>query len=62
VRLRPLPLIPLTIVLTLADEEFSASMEILFDGSVSHYLGAEEVGMLTALTAERLKDADELLG
>jgi len=62
VRLRPLPLIPLTIVLTLADEEFPASMEILFDESVSHYLGAEEVGMLTALTAERLKDADELLG
>jgi len=62
VRLRSLPLIPLTLVLTLADEEFPASLEILFDESVSHYLNAEQVGMLVGLTAERLKDADELLG
>lgn len=62
VRLRSLPLVPITLVLTLADEEFPASLEILFDESISSYLGAEQVGMLTGLTAERLKDEDELLG
>ncbi|MEM2866235.1 MAG: DUF3786 domain-containing protein [Candidatus Hadarchaeales archaeon] len=62
VRLRSLPLVPITFVLTLADEEFPASLEILFDESISSYLDAEQVGMLTGLTAERLKDADELLG
>ncbi len=61
VRIRSLPLVPITIVLTLGDEEFPASVEILFDESVSSYLGAEQVGMLAGITVERLRDAGELL-
>lgn len=62
VRIRSLPLIPITLVLTLGDEDFPASVEILFDSSVSRYLDAEQVGMLTGLTVERLRDADDLSG
>jgi hypothetical protein len=60
VRVNSLPLVSVTVVLTEEDSEFPASTEILFNGSVSHYMTLEVVGMLTELTAERLKHANEV--
>ena len=57
VRINSLPLIPLIIVLTENDSEFPASAQIFFDESISHYLALEQIGMLSELTAERLKQA-----
>lgn len=61
VRINALPLIPIFIVFTEKDVEFPASVDILFDESVGHYLSLEHVGMLTELTATRLKHAYEVL-
>jgi hypothetical protein len=61
VRINSLPLIPLTIVLTEQDSEFPASAQIFFDESITHYLALEQVGMLSELTAERLKRAYQFL-
>jgi hypothetical protein len=59
VRINSLPLVPLTIVLTEQDSEFPASAQIFFDESISHYLALEQIGMLSELTAERLKQAHQ---
>jgi len=61
VRINSLPLVPLTIVLSEEDSEFPASAQIFFDESIAHYLALEQVGMLSELTAERLKQAYEWL-
>jgi len=61
VRINLLPLVPLTIVLTEQDSEFPASAQIFLDDSISHYLALEQVGMLSELTAERLKQIYQFL-
>jgi hypothetical protein len=61
VRINSLPLVPLTIVLTAQDSEFPASAQIFFAESIGHYLALEQVGMLSELTAERLKQVYQFL-
>lgn len=59
VSINSLPLIPLTIVLTEGDIEFDAAAQIFFDRSISNYLPLEQIGMLSTLTAKRLKQAHQ---
>ena len=61
VRVRSLPLVPITVVLWAESPEFSASANMLFDASVSHYLTTEQVAMLSELTSARLRHANEVL-
>ena len=61
VKIRSLPLVPITIVLWAENQEFEASANILFDSSISNYLSTEQVAMLSELTCARLKHANELL-
>lgn len=51
---RVLPCLWLAVVLYLADEEFSASANVLFDASASHYLPTEDMAVLGGLLASRL--------
>jgi hypothetical protein len=51
---RLLPRVWLAVVLYLADEEFSASANVLFDGAVSHYLPTEDLAVLGGMLAGRL--------
>jgi hypothetical protein len=61
VRINSLPLVSLIIVLSEEDSEFPASAQIFFDQSIVHYLALEQIGMLSGLTAETLKQAYECL-
>jgi hypothetical protein len=61
VGINALPLVRLTIVLSEEDPEFPASAQIFFDESITNYLELEQVGMLSELTAERLKQAYQCL-
>jgi hypothetical protein len=61
VGINSLPLVRLTIVLTEEDSEFPASAQIFFDESITNYLELEQVGMLSELTACRLKQAHQCL-
>ena len=61
VRINALPLIHILVVFTKEDMEFPASVDILFDESIKHYLSLEEAGLLAELVASRLKDAFEVL-
>ncbi|MFX1562820.1 MAG: DUF3786 domain-containing protein [Promethearchaeota archaeon] len=49
-----LPLIPLSYILWNADDEFPARVQVLMDRSVSHYIDAEPLTHLAALTSKRL--------
>lgn len=51
---RLLPRVWLATVLYLADDEFPASVNVLFDGSASHYLPTEDLAVLGGLLAGRL--------
>jgi hypothetical protein len=51
---RVLPRVWLAVVLYLADEEFSASANVLFDGAASHYLPTEDLAVLGGILAGRL--------
>lgn len=51
---RVLPRVWLAVVLYLADEEFSASANVLFDGAVGHYLPTEDLAVLGGMLAGRL--------
>jgi hypothetical protein len=51
---RVLPRVWLAVVLYLADDEFSASANVLFDGAVSHYLPTEDLAVLGGMLAGRL--------
>lgn len=51
---RVLPRLWLAVVLYLADEEFPASANVLFDASASHYLPTEDIAVLGGLLASRL--------
>lgn len=61
VMINSLPLVSLMIVLSEEDSEFPASAQIFFDESISHYLPLEQIGMLSELTAERLKQICQFL-
>ena len=54
---RLLPRVWLAVVLYLADEEFPASANVLFDGAVSHYLPTEDLAVLGGILAGRLVKA-----
>lgn len=54
VSLNLLPLIPLTIVLDLGDEEFPAEARIFYDETVENYFDSEQTYFLTSLTVTRL--------
>jgi hypothetical protein len=51
---RILPRLWLAVVLYLADDEFPANANVLFDGSASHYLPTEDLAVLGGLLAGRL--------
>jgi hypothetical protein len=61
VGIKVLPLVRLTIVLSEEDSEFPALAQIFFDESITNYLELEQIGMLSELTAERLKQAYRFL-
>jgi hypothetical protein len=54
---RLLPRVWLAVVLYLADDEFSATANVLFDGAVSHYLPTEDLAVLGGMLAGRLVKA-----
>jgi hypothetical protein len=45
------------VVLDLADEEFPAWVNILFDGAASHYLPTEDWAVVGELLSSRLRQA-----
>jgi hypothetical protein len=51
---RMLPRLWLAVVLYLADDEFPANANVLFDASASHYLPTEDLAVLGGLLAGRL--------
>ena len=51
---RVLPHLWLAVVLYVADEEFPASANVLFDASASHYLATEDLAVLGGILASRL--------
>jgi hypothetical protein len=51
---RLLPRVWLAVVLYLADDEFPASANVLFDGATSHYLPTEDLAVLGGVLAGRL--------
>ncbi len=61
VKVYSLSLVPITVVLWRASPEFPASVNMLFDASISHYLATEQVAMLGELTSSRLRHAYEVL-
>jgi hypothetical protein len=52
--LRALPFVPLQYVLWKGDEEFPASVQLLFDASVVHYLCLEDMVVLGQMATGRL--------
>jgi len=52
--LRVLPSVPLQYVLWEEDEEFPASLQLLFDASVAHYLSLEDMVVLGQMATGRL--------
>ncbi|RLE63116.1 MAG: hypothetical protein DRJ38_08325 [Thermoprotei archaeon] len=57
VKINALPLIPIVYVIWGEDEEFPASVNILFDSTVKNYLTTEQTVLLSELTSIRLKHA-----
>jgi hypothetical protein len=51
---RALPRLWMAVVLYVADDEFPASANVLFDASASHYLPTEDMAVLGGLLASRL--------
>ncbi|MFZ5915847.1 MAG: DUF3786 domain-containing protein [Chloroflexota bacterium] len=51
---RIFPRLWLAVVLYLADEEFGASANVLFDGAASHYLPTEDLAVIGGILAGRL--------
>jgi len=52
IKVYPLPLIPIIIILTGEDQEFSASVELFFDESINNYLDLEQAGVLAEITTK----------
>lgn len=61
VKIRALPLAPITIILHEATSEFASSANMLFDSTVSNYLTTEQIAMLGQLTSLRLAHAIEAI-
>lgn len=57
VELLPAPKIPVTYVLWAADEEFPASVSILFDPTIQHFLPLDIIYGMCIFTAHRLLEA-----
>ena len=57
VRIKALPLVPITILLRAATEEFPAFTSVFYDSSVANYLSTEQIVMLSELTVKRLRDS-----
>lgn len=62
ITLRPLPRLPLTVVLWKGDDEFTPEGSILFDGSVGSYLPTEDIAMLSGMVVYRLIRVNQSLG
>ena len=62
ITLRPLPRLPLTVVLWKGDDEFTPEGSILFDGSVGSYLPTEDIAMLSGMVVYRLIRFNQSLG
>lgn len=54
---RLLPRVWLAVVLYVADDEFPASANVLFDGAAEHYLATEDLAVLGGMLAGRLVKA-----
>ena len=54
---RVLPRMWVAVILYLADEEFPASVNVLFDKTASHYLPTEDLAVVGGILAGRLKKA-----
>jgi hypothetical protein len=54
---RVFPRVWMAAVLYLADEEFPATANVLFDGATSHYLPTEDLAVLGGMLASRLSKA-----
>ena len=57
---RLLPRVWLAVVLHLADEEFPANAQVLFDAATSHYLPTEDLAVLGGMLAGRLIKAGQV--
>lgn len=57
VRLPVLPRVPITIVLSLADEEFPAEARIYFDETIESYFDSEQTYFLVHLMVQRLNES-----
>ena len=51
---RVLPRLWMAVVLYLADDEFGASANVLFDGAADHYLPTEDLAVLGGMLSSRL--------
>jgi hypothetical protein len=54
IKLRPLPLIPITLALWKGDDELDPEGSILFDESIGSYLPTEDIAVLSGMTVYRL--------
>jgi hypothetical protein len=59
ISLKPLPLIPLTIVLYAGDQEFPGDARIFYDASIKDVFDAEQTNFITHLTISRLITANK---
>jgi hypothetical protein len=62
IMLKPLPRLPMTVVLWKGDNEFTPEGNILFDGSVGTYLPTEDIAMLSGMVVYRLIRIHHSLG
>lgn len=51
---RPLPRVPVTLVVWAGDDEFEPSAKILFDRSIPHYLTTEDIAWVSGMIVYRL--------
>ncbi|MCW4011432.1 MAG: DUF3786 domain-containing protein [Candidatus Bathyarchaeota archaeon] len=59
VKVNVLPRVPITIVMSLADEEFPAEARIYFDATLENYLDSEQTYFMTHLMVKRLVELSE---
>ena len=51
---RPLPMVPVTLVIWAGDDEFEPTAKILFDRSIPHYLTTEDIAWVSGMIVYRL--------